>query len=121
LPTALADLARHRLITYGESTHPPFPDVNWLIKTVGAEGVTPQNVMTINNFYGIARAVQSGLGIAALPEFIANEDVSLIRVLPEVDAPKVPAYFLYPEELRHSKRIAVLRDFLLEQVAKQEF
>ena len=33
-----------------------------------------------------------------------------------VEGPKVPAYFLYPEELRHSKRIAVLRDFLLKQV-----
>ena len=52
---------------------------------------------------------------------MATEDVSLIRVLPEVAAPEVPAYFLYPEELRHSKRIAVLRDFLLKHVANQEF
>jgi DNA-binding transcriptional LysR family regulator len=121
MPERLADLARHRLITYGESTHAPFPEVNWLIKAITAEGVTPQHVMTINNFYAIGRAVQSGMGIAALPEFMASEDVSLIRVLPEVDAPKVPAYFLYPEELRHSKRIAVLRDFLLKHVANQEF
>lgn len=121
LPRSLAELANHRLITYGESTHPPFPEVNWLIKRVAAGGTAPGHVMTINNFYAIYRAVQGGMGIAALPEFMAAEDVSLIRVLPEVDAPQVPAYFLYPEELRHSKRIAVLRDFLLKHVATQEF
>ena len=37
-------------------------------------------------------------------------------VLPELKGPNIDAYFVYPEELRHSKRVAVFRDFLLGRV-----
>ena len=42
----------------------------------------------------------------------------LVRILPELAGPEVEAYFVYPEELRTSKRIAVFRDFLLRKVAE---
>ncbi len=45
---------------------------------------------------------------------------SLVRVLPEVEGPRIDAYFVYPEELRNSKRIQVFRDFLLRKVAEGE-
>ena len=45
----------------------------------------------------------------------------LERVLPEMDGPTIEAYFVYPEELRRSKRIAVFRDFLLEKVRQTKF
>ena len=32
-------------------------------------------------------------------------------------APKLDAYFVYPEEMRHSKRVAVFRDFLVAELA----
>ena len=41
----------------------------------------------------------------------AHQDVDL-------PGPEVEAYFVYPEELRSSKRIAVFRDFLLRKVAE---
>jgi DNA-binding transcriptional LysR family regulator len=41
-----------------------------------------------------------------------------VRVLPDVKAPKVDVYFVYPEELRNSKRVAVFRDFLLARLAE---
>ncbi|MBM3600091.1 MAG: LysR family transcriptional regulator [Alphaproteobacteria bacterium] len=121
-PESLADLTKHRLIVYGDSPHPPFPQVNWLANLATAAGGQPQvPVMNINNYYAIFRAVQSGTGLAALPDFMAREVPDMVRLLPEVDGPKVQAYFLYPEELRHSKRIAVLRDFLLQKVAQSQF
>ena len=46
------------------------------------------------------------------------EDVNLVRVLPDLVGPTIQAYFVYPEELRHSKRIAVFRDFLLQKIAE---
>ena len=58
------------------------------------------------------------LGIAALSDFIASEQTELLRVLPELTGPPVEAYFVYPEELRTSKRISVFRDFLLRKVAE---
>ncbi len=42
------------------------------------------------------RAVLSGLGVAALPDFMANEHTDLLRVLPELTGPPVEAYFVYP-------------------------
>ena len=115
LPTSIEDLVNHRLVVYGDISHPPFPDVNWLLRLAGAAGAARQ-MMTINDTNGIYRAVLDGFGVGSLPEYMVPTDGSLIRVLAAVEGPKVPAYFLYPEELRHSKRIAVLRDFLLKQI-----
>jgi DNA-binding transcriptional LysR family regulator len=47
-----------------------------------------------------------------------REAEGLVRVLPDVKAPKVDVYFVYPEELRNSKRVAVFRDFLLARLAE---
>ena len=60
--------------------------------------------------------MRSGLGIGVLPDYMHAETEGLVRVLPEVKAPRVDAYFVYPEELRNSKRVAVFRDFLLAQL-----
>ena len=40
----------------------------------------------------------------------------MVHILPELTGPKMDAYFVYPEELRHSKRIMVFRDFLLHKI-----
>ena len=49
---------------------------------------------------------------------MASEATHLVRVLPELTGPPVEAYFVYPEELRTSKRVSVFRDFLLRKVAE---
>ncbi len=77
--------------------------------------------LTINNVYGVMRAVQAGAGVGALPEFMVQGASDLVQVLPEMTGPTIDAYFVYPEELRASKRIQVFRDFLLRHVAAQRF
>jgi DNA-binding transcriptional LysR family regulator len=121
VPKSPADLANHRLVIYGETAHPPFPNVNWLMDTAAGHRGRHVNVVRLNNYFAMFRAVQTGLGIAALPDYMAREDVSMIRVIPDLEGPQVPTYFVYPEELRHSKRIMVLRDFLIQEVAKSQF
>jgi DNA-binding transcriptional LysR family regulator len=66
-------------------------------------------------------AVRSGVGLAALPDYVANEEEAhgMVRVLADVKAPRVDVYFVYPEELRTSKRVAVFRDFLLARLAQR--
>jgi DNA-binding transcriptional LysR family regulator len=49
---------------------------------------------------------------------MATDSPNLVRVLPELQGPRIDAYFVYPEELRNSKRIQVFRDFLLRKVAE---
>ena len=65
------------------------------------------------------RAAETGLGLASLPDYLAGVTARLQRVLPHLEGPSFTAYFVYPEELRTSKRVAVFRDFLLEKVAEQ--
>jgi DNA-binding transcriptional LysR family regulator len=45
---------------------------------------------------------------------------NLTRVLPDVEEPHIDAYFVYPEELRNSKRIQVFRDFLIRKIAQAQ-
>ena len=63
-------------------------------------------------------AIRSGLGIGALPDYMLAENQDLVTVLTDLKPPKVDVYFVYPEELRNSKRVAVFRDFLLTRLAE---
>ena len=119
MPQRPEDLDNHRLIVYGEDARPPVPGVNWLAEAGVKPGSDRRPILTVNNTYGMLRAVMSGLGIASFPDFVANEhQPALVRVLPELSGPPNEAYFVYPEELRSSKRISVFRDFLLRKVAE---
>jgi DNA-binding transcriptional LysR family regulator len=120
-PRTLDDLDRHKIIVYGEETRPPVPTINWLLTVGGREDQPRDPVLTVNNAYAILRAVQSGLGVAGVAEFMAAETPGLVRVLPDIQGPRVDVYFVYPEELRNSKRIQVFRDFLLRKVAEATF
>jgi DNA-binding transcriptional LysR family regulator len=118
MPQRAEDLDKHRLIVYGEDSRPPVPNVNWLLEAGTRPGQERKPILSVNNFYAMLRAVISGLGIAALSDFMAGEHTELVRLLPELTGPPVEAYFVYPEELRTSKRISVFRDFLLRKVAE---
>jgi DNA-binding transcriptional LysR family regulator len=78
-------------------------------------------LLKVNSIYGMYRAAQSGLGIATLPDYIVGKHSELVRILPELEGPSFDAYFVYPEELRNSKRVAVFRDFLLRKIAETPF
>jgi DNA-binding transcriptional LysR family regulator len=122
IPKSIDDLTKHRIVIYGESVSLPYIEANWLLSVLPDSGRSShQKIVRVNNVYGIFRAVQGGVGIAALPDYLASEDPNLLRILPDLDGPAVPAFFVYPEELRRSKRISVLRDFLIQEVAKTSF
>ena len=120
MPKTGIDLDEHRLVVYGKDANPPVADLNWVLNFESGE-MTRSPVLQVNSIYGIFRAVQSGLGIAALPDYMCRETENLVRVLPEMDGPSVDAFFVYPEELRKFKRINVLRDFLINKVREETF
>jgi len=119
IPREPADLDKHHLIVYGEDAPQPTQTINWLLWH-GRDGEPRQPVLKVNNIYGIFRAVMSGLGVAALPSYMVRMTRNLVHVLPELEGPETVAYFVYPEELRHSKRIGVLRDFLIRKIAEED-
>ncbi|MBT3791714.1 MAG: LysR family transcriptional regulator [Rhodospirillales bacterium] len=121
MPQSIEELSNHNLVVYGEALHPPTAHINWLEKAVKKAGVTPNNTLKVNNIYGIYRAVQSGVGIAALPDYTVRQISNMVRILPELEGPTYDSYFVYPEELRQSKRVAVFRDFLLGKISETRF
>jgi len=120
-PKTLADLDNHDLIAFPPDARSPVPNVNWLLEVGDAPQGGRKPALQINGMYAIRRAVESGFGLAAMPDFIVEGNPELVRVLPDLEGPKVDAFFVYAEELRHSKRIAVFRDFLVKKVAETAF
>jgi DNA-binding transcriptional LysR family regulator len=120
-PKSAADLDKHKIVVYGDDPNPPFPNVNWLLEAGTSGGKKRTPALLVNNVYAIQRAVENGLGIAAFPDYMAQESSKIIRILPELEGPTYEAYFVYPEELRSSKRIAVFRDYLVQKVAESQF
>ena len=118
VPKNVEDLEHHRLIVYGFDTPPPVASVNWLLDVGAKPDKRRKAVLRVNNLYGVYRAARSGLGLAVLPDYMIPDDVDITRVLPELSGPSIQTYFVYPEELRHSKRISIFRDFLLQKVSE---
>lgn len=117
-PETPADLDAHALIVYGDEVPAPITEINWLLEAGASPDIQREPALRVNNVYGIYRAVRSGLGIGALPYYMSNEAPDLVEVLPGLKGPSFAVYFVYPEELRHAKRIAVVRDFLLQEIAQ---
>jgi DNA-binding transcriptional LysR family regulator len=117
-PQRPEDLDEHRLILFGDY-RAPVPDINWPAEIGRRPGNPRKPLLEVNNLQAMTMAVRSGLGIAALPDYMAAEEEAhgAVRLLSDVKAPKVDVYFVYPEELRTSKRVAVFRDFLLARLA----
>ena len=113
LPEKLKDLKQHRLIAQSPSA----PQVSAGASLVRLFVQDPnQHVLHVNNYFGILQGVLNGLGIGVLPDYLVVDHPELVQVLPDTESAPVPTYLAYPEELRHSQRVAVFRDFVLEEI-----
>ena len=121
-PESVKDLKDHILIGYPENAPAPFADSSWLFRVAGVDPDNNNNMIMMNSLYAIHKAVLSGAGLAMLPDYLGNQKKDDLEiVLNDLHPQDVDMYFVYPEERRHSQRIAIFRDFLLEYVAKTKF
>ncbi len=112
-PETGADLAGHRLICQ----NPDMPQVNAAVAL--SKSLITQDVgslLTVNNYFGVLQGVIHNLGIGILPDYVTHDFPDLVRVMPDIDSAEVPVFLAYPEELRHSKRIAAFRDFVQDEI-----
>ncbi len=118
-PQTAAALDAHPIIHYGPPQLAPIPGLDWAAKVGREPGQAPRPaVIEVNTIYGVMKAIEAGMGIGALPDYVARENNRLQRVLPELDGPDFEVYFVYPSELRGSRRIIAFRDFLIEQARR---
>lgn len=120
-PIIPEDLDSHRVVSMG----PPIPTylqgINWL-QHVGREGQgSRHSVLQVNNIIGMKRAVQNGVGLALLPDYIIGENAGLVRIMEGEDMMSFEAYFAYPAEMRSSQRVNIFREFLLAKAQSWSF
>ncbi len=120
-PKEAKELQKHTLIGYPENTPLPFSDPNWLFRIAGVDPEENFKLLMMNSMYAMHEAVLGGAGLAMLPDYIVKNDRDVEAVLPDLQPPGVDMYFVYPEERRHSQRIRIFRDFLLDLVGKTDF
>ncbi len=117
MPKTVDDLDGN-IIIYGQDGPLPTATINWLLDPqITERRLRP--VLRVNSVYALYRAVVSGLGVAALPTYMARMSNEIINVLPNIEGPALDVFFIYPEEMRNSKRITVFRDFLVRKIAER--
>ncbi|MEM9344880.1 MAG: LysR family transcriptional regulator [Pseudomonadota bacterium] len=112
-PEAITDLSKHRLICQNTTSFQVSAGA-MLVQELMAHNVP--SMLTVNNYFGVLQGVISNLGIGVLPNYLVEDFPALERVLPDVQSNEVPVFLAYPEELRHSKRIAAFRDFVTDEI-----
>ena len=120
-PKSLSDLNKHNFISYGRGAPSPVFNPDWALKIGAKDDKKRKPIMKVNSVYGLLLAVQSGVGLASLPDYITAFVPNIIRVLPQVEGPKTEAYFVYPESLKNVARIIAFRNFLYSKIKKWEF
>lgn len=113
-PEKIEDICNHTIVAYGETAAPEIRDINWLLDMVKrlSQPDSRGRVLRINNVTGILQATEAGIGLAAVPDYVAADRPHLVRVLPDIPGPTFEAHLVYADALRQSKRVAAFRDFL---------
>ena len=120
-PKNLQELNKHNFISYGKGAPSPVFNPDWALKLGVKDNKKRKPVMKVNSIYGLLLAVQSGVGLAALPDYITISVPNIVKVLPQIEGPKTEAYFVYPQSLRNMARVIAFRNFLYSKVSKWEF
>ncbi|MBK4217203.1 LysR family transcriptional regulator [Paracoccus caeni] len=113
MPQTMADLSAHRLICQ-KPDQPQVAAGARLVQEILAQNVA--STLTVNNYFGVLQGVLANVGIGILPNYLTADHDRLVRVLPDKDSGEVPVFLAYPEELRQTRRVAVFRDFVLEEI-----
>lgn len=114
-PETVEDLDQHRIITFGEPAPNYLRNLNTL-ETVGLpEGKFRSPILQINNLMAIRSAIESGTGLALLPDYMIDKRSKLVQVLPEMEMPTFDTYLCYTEQMRSAAKLKVFRDFLISK------
>jgi DNA-binding transcriptional LysR family regulator len=120
-PNTVKDLDKHKFIVYGKGTPSPLSQTDWILKVGKKDSTKRKSVMRVNNIYSLLLAVESGVGLAALPYYMVQEKSTLVKVLPNIEGPKYEAHFVYPQSLKNVARIKSFRDFIFDKVNEWRF
>jgi DNA-binding transcriptional LysR family regulator len=120
-PQTLADLDGHRLVSYSGATQQYISPIGWL-ETAGRNGTGPRiPALRANSVVAMKNAICAGIGIGMIPDYLTENDTDLVPILTDTQPPTLPILFVYPEELKTSKKVQVLRDYLVAQARQWKY
>ena len=121
-PKTLSDLDSHRILSYGATGANFLNSLNSLL-TAGRDSKNPRvPALAVNNITALRHAVEAGVGIAVLPEYLlAAADSGLVQLLPNAEMPELECYLVYPEEMKNVARVQVFRDFLVANAQRWKY
>tara|TARA_Y100001970_G_scaffold279070_1_gene385787 strand:+ start:3892 stop:4782 length:891 start_codon:yes stop_codon:yes gene_type:complete len=120
-PKNLRDLDKHKFISYGRGAPSPVFNPDWALKLGSKDSKKRKPVMKVNSVYGLLLAVQSGVGLAALPDYITVNVPNITKVLPDTEGPLTETHFVYPQSLKNVAKVKAFRNFLFSKVSEWKF
>ena len=120
-PKTVNDLNKHKFISFGKGTPSPVYNPDWALKLGMKDGKKRKTLMKVNSVYGLLLAVQSGVGLAALPDYLTVKQPNIVKVLPNTEGPITEAHFVYPESMKNVARVKAFKNFLYSKISEWEF
>ena len=120
-PKTVNDLNKHSFISFGRGAPSPVFNPDWALKLGIKDGKKRKTVMKVNSVYGLLLAVQSGVGLAALPDYLTINQPNIVKVLPSAEGPITEAHFVYPQSLKNVARVQAFRNFLYSKISEWKF
>tara|TARA_B100000579_G_C22741676_1_gene809428 strand:- start:293 stop:1183 length:891 start_codon:yes stop_codon:yes gene_type:complete len=121
MPKTIGDLNRHRFISFGKGAPSPVYNPDWALKIGMKDNKKRKSIMKVNSVMGLLLAVESGVGLAALPDYLVFQSKNLLKVLPKCEGPITEAHFVYPQSLKNIARVQAFRNFLYSKISEWEF
>ena len=116
IPKTVNDLNKHRFISFGKGAPSPVFNPDWALKLGIKDSKKRKSIMKVNSVMGLLLAVESGVGLAALPDYLVSQSNNVIKVLPNSVGPITEAHFVYPQSLKNVARVQAFRNFLYSKI-----
>lgn len=113
----LDDLQRHELVLVpAAATLADLPQ----LRTASGKRLQLQSRFRVNDLFGVRELAEAGAGIAALPDYVADDALSsgaLLKLLPRQVIAELPIHAVYPSRRHLPRRVAIVLDALSEAFA----
>ena len=110
-PRQPADLLRHALIGNDRND-----DVLRGFAALGQPAERGHFALRTDDLLAHWQAVRAGLGIGFMAGYLARTDPDVVAVLPQLQLPQLPVWLTVHREIRTSRRIRAVYDFLAREV-----
>ena len=121
IPKTTNDLNKHRFISFGKGAPSPVFNPDWALKLGNRDNKKRKPIMKVNSVMGLLLAVESGVGLAALPDYLVSQSQNVIKVLSKLEGPITEAHFVYPQSLKNVARVQAFRNFLYSKLSETKF